>query len=361
MKPVILIADDDPIILSTMSMVLSPHYKVRVANSGKRTLEVIETNPQPELILLDVLMPKMSGFDVLEIIKSNPKTKNIPIIFVTGLESVNDEEKGIRLGAVDYISKPISPIILLARVKNHLTLKHARDFLHDKNNFLEAEVTRRLEENQNIQDVSIRALAHLAETRDPETGAHILRTQNYVNILARYLQADPSFSDVITDQYILMLTKSAPLHDIGKVGIPDRILLKPGKLSSEEFEIMKKHSEYGAYAIEQAEKDIEKPVEFLLLAKEIARWHHERWDGNGYPDQLSGEEIPLSARLMSIADVFDALISKRVYKPAFSYEKARDIIIEERSKLFDPIVTDAFIACYEQFIEIANKYHEGRS
>jgi len=358
MKPVILIVDDDPIILSTMNQVLSPHYKVRVANSGARALEVVITEPKPELILLDVLMPKISGFDVLEKLRGNSNTKEIPVIFVTGLNGENDEEKGIELGAVDYISKPISPIILLARVKNHITLKRAKDFLVDKNSFLEAEIARRLEENQTIQDVSIRALAHLAETRDPETGAHILRTQKYVNILAKQLQRNLRFSDLLTDQYIAIITKSAPLHDTGKVGISDAILLKQGKFTDEEFEQMKLHTVYGVKAIESAEKDINKSVEFLDIAKEIARWHHEHWDGNGYPDQISGELIPLSARLMAVADVFDALISKRVYKEAMSYDVARDIIISGRGKHFDPDITDAFISCYEQFVQTANEYRD---
>ena len=358
MKEVILIVDDDPIILSTMNKVLSSYYKVRAANSGMRALEVIMTEPKPELILLDVLMPKMNGFDVLEKLRDNKDTKDIPVIFVTGLKGENDEEKGIALGAVDYISKPISPIILLARVKNHLTLKQAKDFLIDKNSFLEEEIARRLEENKNIQDVSIRALAHLAETRDPETGEHILRTQKYVNILARQLQTNSRFSDGLTDKYISIITKSAPLHDIGKVGISDSILLKHGKFTDEEFEIMKCHTVYGVKAIESAEKDIDKPVEFLNIAKEIAHWHHEHWDGSGYPDQISGDTIPLSARLMAVADVFDALVSERVYKKPMSYEVARDIIISERGKQFDPDITDAFINCYEQFVQTANEYRD---
>ena len=358
MSSVILIVDNDPIILSTMSKILSSHYTVRVANSGERALEVAVTNPLPDLILLDVLMPQINGFDVLVKLKDKPLTKDIPVIFVTGLDGENDEEKGIMLGAVDYISKPISPAILLARVQNHLTLKHAKDFLHDKNDFLEAEIARRMEENQSIQDMSIRALAYLAETRDPETGAHILRTQRYVHILAKYLQTNSLFSEIITDQYISMLTKSAPLHDIGKVGIPDHILLKPGKLTIEEFEVMKRHAEYGARAIAKAQKDIAQSVKFLAVAQEIAHRHHEHWDGNGYPGNLSGDSIPLSARLMSIADVFDALISKRVYKPAIPYAESRDIIIAGKGKQFDPHITDAFIACYEQFVQTADMYQD---
>jgi len=358
MKNIILVVDDDPLMLSVMSKVLSPYYKVRIANSGQRALEIVDTTPKPALILLDVMMPDINGFDVLKQLNKNKQVNNIPVIFVTGLEADSDEEKGIALGAVDYISKPISPAILLARVKNHLALKQTKDFLRDKNTFLEAEITRRMQENQIIQDVSIRALAHLAETRDPETGAHILRTQKYVNLLANQLQSDPSFDESISDEYITLLSKSAPLHDIGKVGIPDSILLKKGTLSSEEFDIMKRHSTYGVQAIEAAESDIDITVDFLILAKEIAHYHHEHWNGNGYPEHLSGLEIPLSARIMALADVFDALISKRIYKPAMPYDEARDIILAGRGTQFDPNIVDAFSHCYAKFIAIANLHQD---
>lgn len=355
----ILIVDDEPAILTSIGKVLTTHYLVRVANSGGRALEVAVTDPQPDLILLDVMMPDMDGYSVLSRLKGNPATRDIPVIFVTAMEAVIDEEKGLALGAVDYITKPVNPSILLARVKGQLTLKQASDFLHDKNDYLEAEVARRMEENQTIQNVSIRALAHLAEIRDPETGDHILRTQSYVQVLARGLRGHPRFSDTITDHFIQLLTKSAPLHDIGKVGIPDHILLKPGKLTNDEWMIMKTHAELGAQAIERAEKDVDRPVEFLSLAKEIAHWHHEHWDGSGYPDGLAGDAIPISARLMALADVFDALISPRVYKPAMSFDKARGIITEQRDRQFDPDITDAFLTSFDEFVEIAHKYQAG--
>lgn len=213
-----------------------------------------------------------------------------------------------------------------------------------------------MQENQIIQNVTINALGHLAEIRDPETGEHILRTQDYVRVLAERLQGHPLFRDTITDQYIELVTRSAPLHDIGKVGIPDNILLKPGKLTDDEWVIMKTHTELGALAIEHAEKDVDQPVEFLTLAKEITHWHHEKWDGSGYPDGLFGNDIPVSARLMAIADVFDALISKRVYKSTMSLEKARGIIAEGRGKHFDPDITDVFLDNFDEFTQIAHKY-----
>jgi putative two-component system response regulator len=248
---------------------------------------------------------------------------------------------------------------VLARVRSQLLARIASNWLRDQNAVLEAEVARRMEENELIQAASIRALAHLAETRDPETGNHILRTQGYVRLLATRLQHHGRFAETLTDGYIKMLADSAPLHDIGKVGIPDSILQKPGKLTPDEWEIMKTHSKLGSDAIEQAERDIAHPVEFLSLAKEVAHWHHERWDGRGYPDGLIAESIPISARLMTIADVFDALISKRVYKDAMPIDKVREIIVGERGKQFDPDVTDIFLASFTEFAAIAEQHSDG--
>jgi putative two-component system response regulator len=361
LRPTILIVDDEPINLSLLTQVLSEKYRVRAGNSGERALQVAASEPRPDLILLDVMMPEMDGYSVLSRLMEDPVTRDIPVIFVTAMEALGDEEKGLAMGAVDYITKPIIPAILLARVKTHIILKRARDFLNDKNAYLEAEVARRMEENLIIQNASIRALAHLAEIRDPETGDHILRTQSYVHVLAIRLQDHPRFSDTITEHFIGLLTRSAPLHDIGKVGIPDYVLLKPGKLTDDEWVIMKTHAELGAQAIERSEKDVAQPVEFLSLAKEIAHWHHERWDGSGYPDGLAGDDIPISARLMALADVFDALISNRVYKSAMSFDKAREIIAEGRGKHFDPDITDAFLESFDEFVEIARKYQVGGS
>ena len=225
--------------------------------------------------------------------------------------------------------------------------------MKNQNALLEAEVTRRMAENDLTQQVSIRALAHLAETRDPETGNHIRRTQGYVRQLATTLRQHPGFADSLSENGIDLLVRSAPLHDIGKVGIPDYILLKPGRLTADEMAIMQTHAKLGSDAIEQAEQDIEMPLEFLTLAKEIAHWHHEKWDGSGYPDGLIGNAIPVSARLMAVADVFDALISPRVYKKAMPYHKARDIIIAGRGKHFDPDVVNAFVADFDCFVSIA--------
>lgn len=355
-KQTILIVDDEPANLAVLSATLAEEYKVRAANSGKHALEVAFLEPYPDLILLDIIMPEMDGYTVLKKLKENPITQDIPVIFFTSMESEEDERKGLQLGAIDYITKPIKPLIMLARVKAQLTMKLAQDFLHDKNDFLEAEIKRRMEENQIIQNVSIRALAHLAETRDQETGEHLKRTQSYIELLAKQLQNHPRFRETLTDHYISLLTMSAPLHDIGKVGIPDHILLKPGQLNDEEWEIMKTHAEMGAHAIELAEKDINQSVEFLVIAKEIARWHHERWNGTGYPDGLIGDQIPISARFMALVDVFDAITTMRIYKPAISFSEARTIIIDGRNQHFDPDVTDAFLEIFDEFTDIALRF-----
>ena len=354
----ILIVDDEPTNLSLLMHLLRPVYHVRAANSGENAIRAATSEPYPDLILLDVMMPVMDGYEVLERLRKNPATVDIPVIFVTALTGVDDEERGLAQGAVDYIAKPIKPALVLARVLTQLQAKQARDWLKDKNSILEAEVSRRMVENDLTQRVSIRALAHLAETRDHSTGNHILRTQNYVRALALQLRHHPRFSAFLDARTIDLLTKSAPLHDIGKVGIPDSILLKPGPLTAEEWVIMKTHARLGSDAIEKAEADVEQEIDFFVLAKEIAHWHHEKWNGSGYPDGLKGDEIPISARLMAVADVFDALIVPRVYKPAMSYEKAREIIAQGSGSHFDPDIVTAFLEDFDAMTAIADQYND---
>jgi putative two-component system response regulator len=354
--PTILAVDDAPVNLSLITGLLKSHYRVKVANSGEKALRIVHSDLPPDLVLLDVMMPDLDGIEVCRRLKEDPRTRHIPVIFLTAMSKSEDERIGLEAGAVDYITKPISPPILLARVKTHLQLKAGADFLKDKNTYLESEVYRRTREVQAIQDVTILTMASLAETRDNETGNHIRRTQHYVKALAIKLRDHPHFAGYFTDHAIDLLFKSAPLHDIGKVGIPDKILLKPGKLSPEEFEIMKTHTTLGRDAIEQAERQLGTPVEFLKLAKEIAYSHQEKWDGSGYPEGLAGEAIPVSARLMAVADVYDALISRRVYKPAFTHERSVELIAEGRGKHFDPDVTDAFMDIREEFRTIAKRF-----
>ena len=350
----ILIVDDTPENLSVLNGLLSPLHRVRAVNSGQRALRAAASQPRPDLILLDVMMPGMDGYEVIGRLQADPGTADIPVIFVSALDGSDDEERGLTLGAKDYITKPIRPAIVIARVKAHLDLKAARDRLQDSNRSLGEEIDQ-------IQDVSIRALARLAEIRDPETGNHLRRTQNYVRTLAMELRSHPRFAAFLTEHNIDVLFKSAPLHDIGKVGIKDDILRKPGRLTPEEWEVMKTHSLLGYEALKQAESEAEKSIEFLSMAKDIAHYHHEKWDGSGYPAGLAGDLIPISARLMALADVFDALINPRVYKGAFSLQRALQIIREGRGSHFDPDVVDAFFAREEEFIAIAMRHADGEA
>ena len=357
-RSVILAVDDTPENLDVLKGVLIDKYSVKGAINGPMAIKIAEKQ-QPDLILLDIMMPGMDGYEVCRLLKENPLTANIPVIFITAKSTVADEQKGFAIGAVDYITKPISPPIVLERVKTHLALKQAQDYLKQQNQILEQKVLERTEKMEQLQDVVMVAMGSLAEARDPETGNHIRRTQHYVKCLAEHLKLHPKYSDFLTPETITSLYKSAPLHDIGKVGVPDYILLKPGKLTEEEFEEMKKHTTYGYDAIVAAERSIGgNDGQFLFFAKQIALSHQEKWDGSGYPEALSGEDIPMSARLMAIADVYDALISRRVYKPPFSHQKAVDIILEGNGSHFDPLMIESFKAVTDEFKAIAAKYSD---
>ncbi|WP_077033853.1 two-component system response regulator [Pelomonas sp. KK5] len=352
----VLVVDDNPDNLALMAGLLKDRYRIVVAANGEKALQLAHHAEPPDLILLDIMMPGLSGHEVCRRLKADPATREIPVIFLTAMSATADEELGFELGAVDFITKPISPPIVRSRVETQLQLKRAADLLRDQNHSLEAEVERRTLELQAIQDVTILAMASMAETRDNETGNHIRRTQHYVKLLAEALRAHPRFAAVLSDSYIATLFKSAPLHDIGKVGIPDRILLKPGRFEPHEFEIMKTHCRLGRDAIQQAEDRLGLKVDFLTVAKEIAYGHQEKWDGSGYPEGLAGDAIPVSARLMAVADVYDALISRRVYKPGMPHAKAVQIITEGRGRHFDPDMVDAFLGIAEQFRAVAERY-----
>jgi putative two-component system response regulator len=355
-KPTIFVIDDTADNLILIANLLKPYYTVKVVNSGEKGLAYLSENALPELILLDIMMPGLSGYDVISRLKADLRTHHIPVIFLTAMSSPEDEKKGLELGAVDYITKPISPAILLARIKTHLENKAMADFLRDRNAFLEQEIAKRTQEISAIQMVTISTMTSLAETRDTDTGNHIVRTQHYVKLLAMRLKNHPRFHASLNDATIETLFRSAPLHDIGKVGIPDAILLKKGKLTPEEFEIMKTHAELGYKAIHHAQEQLETDVEFLKTAKEIAYTHHEKWDGTGYPRGLKGDEIPISGRLMAVADVYDALINRRVYKEAYTHQEAVKIMIEGRGTHFDPDVLDAFMQLQTEFTAIAQQF-----
>lgn len=355
-KPVILVVDDTPDNLVLASELLGTKYVVNVANSGSAALRIAGLSPKPNLILLDIRMPEMDGYEVCRRLKSSDATRDIPVIFLSAQSDVEDDARGFEAGAVDYIGKPISPAILHARVASHLMLKATADYLRDKSAFLEQEVARRTAEISAIQDVMIHAMGSLAETRDNETGNHIRRTQLYVRSLAEKLRHHPRFAPFLTPENIELLFKSAPLHDIGKVGIPDKILLKPGRFEPAEFEIMKTHTTIGRDAILSAEKLLGTSATFLTIAKEIAYSHQEKFDGSGYPCGLRGDDIPISARLMAVADVYDALISRRVYKDGMSHEKATSILVEGRGNHFDPDILDAYLELQDDFRAIASRY-----
>ncbi|HUC63712.1 MAG TPA: two-component system response regulator [Alphaproteobacteria bacterium] len=355
-KPTVLAIDDTPDNLTLISELLAGTYRVKVANRGEVGLKIAAAAEPPDLILLDIMMPQIDGYEVCRRLKANAHTRDIPVIFLTSKIEEEDERKGLELGAVDYVTKPINPAILSARIRNHLMLKASADFLRDQAAFLGQEVDKRTREIVAIQDVTIFVMASLAETRDTETGNHIRRTQNYVKALAETLKTHPRFGWYLSEEAIEMLFKSAPLHDIGKVGIPDRILLKPGRLTPEEFEIMKTHTTLGRDAIEQAERSLGMSVPFLKCAKEIALSHQEKWDGSGYPEALKGDAIPISARLMAVADVYDALISRRVYKAPMPHAEALAIMVAGKGKHFDPDVLDAFLAIQDGFQAIAARF-----
>jgi len=357
---VILIVDDTEMNIDLLIEALGDTYEIMVALDGPTALEHLNDH-KPDLILLDIMMPGMDGFEVCQRIRQNPEKANVPIIFVTALNESVDEQRGLDMGAVDYIIKPINPAIVKARVRNHLELKLAREILKDENLELEHRVQERTRLLHRTQDATIECLATLAETRDPETGNHIRRTKRYVKVMAENLAGHPDFSPELDARRIDLLYKSTPLHDVGKVGVPDHILLKPGPLTPEEFEIMKQHTVIGRDALLQAEKTLGDDS-FLRIAAEIAYTHHERWDGSGYPRGLKGAEIPLSGRLMSIADVYDALICKRVYKPAFSHEKTVSVITQGDGRVmpahFDPRILSAFTALADRFQDIARQFSD---
>jgi putative two-component system response regulator len=359
--PVVLVVDDTPDNIKLMSGLLKDRYRLKVTNGGERALAIARSEPPPDLILLDIMMPAMDGYEVCRRLKQEPLTRDIPVIFLTAKTDAEDEELGLQLGAVDYITKPISPPIVLARVETHLKLKASADFLRDRAALLEQEVAKRTQEIVAVQDATILALVSLAETRDLDTGNHIRRTQHYVRVLAQALRDHPRFASTLSDAYITTLFKSAPLHDIGKVGIPDRILLKPGRFEPDEWEIMKTHAALGRETIEHAERELGIEVGFLTCAKEIAQNHHEKWDGSGYPNGISGDDIPICARIMAVADVYDALISHRVYKEGMSHEAAAEIVLRGSGGHFDPDIVTAFQATSPQLQSIASKYGDSDS
>ncbi len=345
-QPLVFIVDDVPEnIQIAISHLKELHCNFAYATSGKQALERIAAT-RPQLILMDVMMPGINGFQTVELLQKDEATQSIPVIFLTARAESEDIVHGFNLGGVDYITKPFKGVELRSRVRNHLELDAYRTNL-------ERLVEDRSQEAELLKDVIIEAMGEMAEYRDPETGSHIHRTRAYVRLLAETLVSRGFFRDQLTGDYITLLWKSAPLHDIGKVAIRDSILLKPGKLTPEEFDEMKAHTLYGEEVISNLEQMAGRPTSFLSCAKEIAGSHHERYDGSGYPRGLAGDAIPVAGRIMAIADVYDALITKRVYKNALSHTQAMTIMIEEKGRHFDPILIEALTEVESLFNQIA--------
>lgn len=361
----LIIIDDEKININLVKGLLENNYLIYAYESGDSFLNELNS-VSPNIILLDINMPEKNGFEVLKEIKNNDNYIDVPVIFLTASSDELDEAYGINLGAVDYITKPFSPEILKERIKTHLRLQEALKLLKEKNAFLDQEVIKKVEEYKAIQDISFGILAQIVEQKDMQTAFHIFRTQSYVNIICKGLKNNSKYRKYLTDQVIENITKASIFHDIGKVGIPDQILLKSGKLSELEFNEMKKHVLFGKQAIDKAIRLIEtsyslsrdkiiSTIEFFNIAKDIAYFHHERYDGNGYLNNLEGDQIPLAARIMSIADVFDALLSKRVYKEAWDFDETINYITNQRGKQFDPDIVDVFTENISLLIDVYEK------
>lgn len=340
-KPCIFLVDDSIVNLNTGKAAMQHKYTVITIPSGEKLMLTLK-KVKPDLILLDIEMPGMSGYDTIKALKSNPDTADIPVIFLTGKNELENELLGLSLGAVDYITKPFSHAILLKRVELHLLLQAQKNELREFNDNLLDMVDERVKEISALQNAIIVWAAEIIEFRDEETGQHIDRVQKYLEILLEAMQKTIQYTAELATWDIRAFLKSALLHDVGKIKIRDDILLKPSRLTEEEFAKMKLHSLYGRMLLESLEEKIPNQT-FLDYAKILAYWHHERWDGTGYPDQLKGEEIPLQARMMAIVDVYDALVSNRPYKKAFSHEEAMQIIVEGRGSQFDQNLVDLFV------------------
>jgi len=330
----VLIVDDTPANIHILMETLKDTYAITAATNGQKALDIARGEARPDIILLDIMMPEIDGYEVCRQLKLDVRTDSIPVIFITALTDEEDEARGLDLGAVDFITKPFRPGIVKSRVRNHIELKRHRDNL-------QVLVDEQVEEIADSHIATIFAMSKLAESRDDDTGKHLERTQTYCRMLAEELAKLPEMKSIIDGQYIETIFHASPLHDIGKVAVPDAVLCKPGKLTDEEFAIMRSHTRRGAETLFIVAKRFPNN-EFLNMGLDISRWHHEKWAGGGYPDGISGEDIPLCARIMAVSDVYDALTSKRCYKDPMPHGLAADILRKDAGTHFDPIVVDAF-------------------
>ncbi|HIJ83606.1 MAG: two-component system response regulator [Magnetococcales bacterium] len=344
-KKTILIVDDVPDNLYVLQRMLSSHYRVQIATNGRIAIKIALSPTQPDLILLDVMMPELDGYETCRLLKQQERTRDIPILFVTARSEAEDETRGFELGAADYLVKPVSPPVVLARVRTHLSMRDQRKLLADQVALRTAQLQVRNMELEETRMEVIRQLGRASEYRDNETGLHVVRMSRYVHLLA----LRSGLSEPEADQ----LMQAAPMHDLGKIGIPDHILLKPGKLTSEEFDIIKTHAEIGYEIIGPQKSDL------LNMGRVIALTHHEKWNGTGYPKRIAGEVIPLAGRLVAIGDVFDALTSSRPYKKAWTLDDALGLLAKESGEHFDPRLAQIFSGLRDDLAKIMEKYQDG--
>ncbi|MEN8177662.1 MAG: two-component system response regulator [Pseudomonadota bacterium] len=336
-KQLILVVDDTPDNIDVLVGILRSEYEIKAALNGEKALKIANADPKPDMILLDIMMPGVDGYEVCRRLKADPATSNIPVIFVTAKDDIANEKLGFELGAVDYITKPISPPVVEARLRTHLAL-------YDQNRELARQVDEQTKELSYARLEIIRRLGRAGEYKDNETGLHVIRMSHYSRLIAQAYGGN--------DAWVERLFNAAPMHDIGKIGIPDHILLKPGKLDADEWELMKKHTEFGAEIIGDDRNSV------LQTSRTIALTHHEKWDGSGYPHNLAGEVIPLEGRIVAIADVFDALTSERPYKKAWSVEDAVKVIDDTCGSHFDPSLVPLFHKVMPEILEIKERYAE---
>lgn len=363
----ILVVDDNPLNIDAITRRLERDgFHTYKAEGGAQAFGVLE-QVAIDLILLDVMMPEIDGYEVLAELKRSEQWRHIPVVIVSALEEQDSVVRCIEAGADDYLTKPVNSVLLRARVNNSLNKKRLydrdkqyRDELESYNLKLEQKVALQVKEIGSANMAMIFATSKLAESKDPETGAHLERLRIFCKVICDYLAAQDSYRDLITPEYIECIYAASALHDIGKVGIPDSVLLKPGKLTDKEWEVMRSHTILGANTL-RAVLEKHPGNAFIQIGIEIAESHHEKWDGSGYPHGLKREEIPLSARILALADVYDALTSVRCYKAAFSHEQSRAIIVEGAEKHFDPRIVEAFLNCEDQFIQVKKAYKDEES
>ena len=341
-KEKVLIVDDMETNRTTLEAILSDDYEILQAENGAAAIDILyNASELPSIVLLDIMMPEMDGFEVLNLIKSNTHTVGIPVVFITAADIKSTETRGLKAGAVDYISKPFNPDVVKVRVDNQIELKRYR-------NNLERTVEKKVNQLLHSKEKMLETLATVIEYRNLESGHHVKRTSILARKLIRKMLENSYYARQLNDLNYEILLKAVPIHDIGKIGIPDNILLKPGRLSPEEFEIVKTHTTIGSNILDTLLTSDEGDA-YLKHCRDICRYHHERFSGTGYPDCLVGEAIPLSARIVSIIDVYDALVNSRVYKPAFPHEEAVRIIQEGSGHQFDPKIAQIFLEINHEF------------